>query len=283
MKIEKVTKNNGFTLAEMAIGVVIIGMIFGGIFLAKGFLESANLKAQLSQFSEYDQALAAFMLEYNAIPGDMKLSDLNSYGFTAASGAGSTYPDIHNGNKRLNNFDSANCNPSFGVYDRKSCLTTLLGEPQHFFIHLSDAELIKEEVKPPSAIWVAGEHSPKAKINNGGIAVFSSSDRSIWYYLGVGTVTNQNHFNFLQASVGITTPQIAYALDLKADDGKPDAGNVQAIYTRSSDGIFQNNAVATDYLSNNLCTIFVAGVYSYDTDQESNECQLGIRSNVAVR
>ncbi len=71
------TKSNGFTLVELAIVIVIIGLITGGVLGASSLINSSKRNKVLSESSGFNTSIKAFYLEYNALPGDMR--DADSY------------------------------------------------------------------------------------------------------------------------------------------------------------------------------------------------------------
>jgi len=66
-----VMKNkSGFTLVELSIVIVIIGLIVAGVVGGQALVRQAKLRATISDIDKYRLAHNAFILEYDAIPGD---------------------------------------------------------------------------------------------------------------------------------------------------------------------------------------------------------------------
>jgi len=63
-------RKNGFTLIELSIALVIIGLIIGGILAGKELIRTAELRNTLSKEQSFEQAIATFKLKYNCLPGD---------------------------------------------------------------------------------------------------------------------------------------------------------------------------------------------------------------------
>jgi prepilin-type N-terminal cleavage/methylation domain-containing protein len=62
--------NSAFTLVELAIVIVIIGILVGGALTGQSIIESAKRSKVVSDYEMYNKALMAFHLEYDALPGD---------------------------------------------------------------------------------------------------------------------------------------------------------------------------------------------------------------------
>lgn len=62
-------KKNGFTLIELSIVLVIIGLIVGGMLVGQDLINAAKVRAEFSQMEKLDAAVNTFRLKYNALPG----------------------------------------------------------------------------------------------------------------------------------------------------------------------------------------------------------------------
>ncbi len=79
-------KKSGFTLIELSITLVIIGLIVGGVLVGKDLIKAAEARSITKQIEQYRAAINAFKLKYNAIPGDM--NNAESIWGTASSATG---------------------------------------------------------------------------------------------------------------------------------------------------------------------------------------------------
>ena len=80
-------RKSGFTLIELSIVLVIIGLIIGGVLVGQDLINAATIRAQISQIEKYNTAVRAFELKYGYLPGDMPATAANAYGFWAGDGA----------------------------------------------------------------------------------------------------------------------------------------------------------------------------------------------------
>ena len=62
--------NTGFTLIELSIVIVIIGLIVAGVVGGQSIVKQAKLRGIVSDINKYNIAFNSFKLEYDAIPGD---------------------------------------------------------------------------------------------------------------------------------------------------------------------------------------------------------------------
>ena len=67
-----VNPQNGFTLIELSIVVVVIGLIASGIMAGMSLVHESKLRAFNAHLTKMDAALYTFKLQYNASPGDME-------------------------------------------------------------------------------------------------------------------------------------------------------------------------------------------------------------------
>ncbi len=105
------SKLSGFTLIELAVSIVIIGLLVGGIAGGSKLLSQAELRAMISQMDQYKADYNSFKLEYNAVAGDMADSSVFFAG-CATGGSGNNKCD-GNGDgfitfNMANFFDGAN-------------------------------------------------------------------------------------------------------------------------------------------------------------------------------
>jgi prepilin-type N-terminal cleavage/methylation domain-containing protein len=80
------TKQAGFTLVEIAIVLVIIGLLLGGVLKGQEMIVQAKVKNSITDFSGVSAAFYGYQDRYRAIPGDD--IDATRWGATVAKGNG---------------------------------------------------------------------------------------------------------------------------------------------------------------------------------------------------
>jgi len=70
MHLRMKTQQKGFTLVEIAIVLVIIGLLLGGILKGQEMITQAKIKNIISDFSGISAAFHGYQDRYRALPGD---------------------------------------------------------------------------------------------------------------------------------------------------------------------------------------------------------------------
>lgn len=71
--------NKGYTLLEISIVLIIVGLVTGVVVLGRDLIRSAEIRATAHQIEELDTAIAAFYLKYGCLPGDCP--NASAFGF----------------------------------------------------------------------------------------------------------------------------------------------------------------------------------------------------------
>ena len=96
-------QNSGFTLVEIAIVLVIIGLLLGGVLKGQSMIENARVKNLINDMDAVTTAFRAYQDRYKVLPGDDALASVAGRGWANAV--------VGNGNGRLNDnnaFDAGN-------------------------------------------------------------------------------------------------------------------------------------------------------------------------------
>lgn len=204
---------SGFTLVELAIVLMIIGLLIGGILRGQEMMNNARMQKIITDVNSYGGAINTFMDAYDARPGDL---------FTANT----RIPGCETGN--ANSCRSGNGNGMIGVQVAtwEPGDQTIASENTQFWKHLAMAHLISG-VKPSASTLDWGNSHPTAA--SGGFAVITTIGGGVANVV-TGSLVLQLK-NSITASVEtnpVLSPKQAAYIDRKMDDGMPQTGDVQA-------------------------------------------------------
>lgn len=60
----------GFTLIELSIVLIIIGLVIGGVMVGKTLIKSAEVSRAIGDLDKINAAVNSFKIKYNCLPGD---------------------------------------------------------------------------------------------------------------------------------------------------------------------------------------------------------------------
>jgi prepilin-type N-terminal cleavage/methylation domain-containing protein len=203
----------GFTLVEIAIVLVIIGLLLGGILKGQELINSARVRNIADANSGIQAAYFGFIDRYRAVPGDMKPSKATNAIGQAVNVAGEA--DANRGNGRLDGSNNA------AEFTEASAL----------WEHLWKAGFLQGSYDG-GATDVA-TYTGKAPINpfNGTMVLFRSPD----YMELSGAVPAVATTDRLNLALGRNIPvNIARELDVKVDDGRPFTGVLRLATTAAA-------------------------------------------------
>jgi prepilin-type N-terminal cleavage/methylation domain-containing protein len=250
-----IDKAGGFTLIEMSIVLVIIGLIVGGILVGQSLISAATARAQITQIEQFNTAANTFFGKYGYLPGDIPAGPATQFGFASRG----SYAGEGDGNGVVEGITANAASSQSGFAEGT-------GETVLFWADLSQVNLIAGSFTNASATNVVTypinptpacghclsipELLPQAKIQSSAYvyvyeASTESADPSVWSgmgvnYFGVSVARGIDPINGnTLASYPAFTVQQAYAVDQKIDDGFPQSGNVIAVYL-SSDPAWSN-------------------------------------------
>lgn len=212
----------GFTLIELSIVLVVIGLVVGGVLVGRDMISSAELRAQITQIEKFNQAANTFYVKYGSLPGDIPANAALQFGLAARG----PYNGEGDGNGRL-----------FGILSHSAlgecgAICVSAGETALFWVDLSTAGLIEGNFNTatatsvPSSVPATGYslYMPEAKIARNYIYVVHDSVKNIYAMSRVTSLSN-----IITPGTGINARQ-AYYIDNKMDDGFPQTGIVLAQY-----------------------------------------------------
>ncbi len=240
----------GFSLVELSIVLVILGLLTGGVLVGQDLIRAAELRKIASEAQRYQTATYTFRDKYFALPGDMG----NATAFwDTAGGNGEDYACT-----QIATTDGSTCNGNnngiigsyLNQYSIGTPLTTVYkdgGESVRFWQHMANAGLIEgnytgENHATFTTGIVAGAddgNAPKSPVGAsywmpetlmarvGSTAEFSGG--RVHSFLLVPPLADIAGWGFFyHPSADVLKPEETWSLDIKLDDGFPGTGKVQA-------------------------------------------------------
>lgn len=220
----------GFSLVELSIVLVILGLLVGGVLSGQSLIRAAELRAATSEYSRYVTAVQSFRDKYFALPGDMNNATRfwgNLGGTNCVNNAGTaavtTGTCDGNGNGIINNPAAAAGQTSEGY---------------QFWRQLAFAGLIEGTYTGIAGAGgqedaILGTNVPRSKLNNGGWSAWNSTIGAFGdtqtYFMDYG-----NMFELGSKAAGSRTfrslfkPEELWNIDTKTDDGRPGTGKLIA-------------------------------------------------------
>jgi prepilin-type N-terminal cleavage/methylation domain-containing protein len=268
MVAENYKQYQGFTLVELSIVLIIIGLIISGVLAGKSLIKSSQINAVIKEYNSFNLAINSFYIKYDGIPGDF--DEAVEYRIGSDNG---------NGDWIIGNTNSSNHNH--------------IGELPDFWEHLSKAKMIHglysghDEMFSQSNLDAA---LPKSKYDGLYWGTYRSHFNASYVQAGSTQGVNKYFTNYYL--LGVTsgtnyttkygfTPLDVFAIDTKADDGLPFTGTIQ-VRTDNTDGLFNGTAnprTPATYIQNatdtdNSCTTGTTAVADYSATYHINNDNL---------
>jgi prepilin-type N-terminal cleavage/methylation domain-containing protein len=215
-------QQSGFTLVEIAIVLVIIGLLLGGILKGQELINSAKVKNLANDFRVIPTYIYAYQDKFKALPGDDPQAATHITGATVA-----TTPAGKQGN---------------GVIDGTWNSTNAGDESALFWQHVRLANL----AAGPTVLGDLSDADPYVPKNavNGRLGVSSVSTPFITGMTGTYQV----------CSAGVLG-KFAKQLDIQMDDGETSTGSMRAVLGTAS-GAGVTSATINDADSYTVCMTF---------------------------
>ncbi len=222
-------KMAGFSLVELSIVLVILGLLTGGILGGQNLMHAAELRSIGKEYEQYTIAVNTFQDKYFALPGDMN----NAHLFWGPAGGTTGADAACYGSATGTGTETCNGDGDgiVGMYNAAEYSENFM-----FWQHLANAQLIEGQFTGIAGATnndnaVLGENVPRSKLGNAG-----------WTVRGVLLVADTENFdaNYQNALVfgeddgandmlaAVLTPEDAWNIDTKSDDGQPGRGKIIA-------------------------------------------------------
>jgi len=252
-------KRSGFTLIELSMVLVIIGLIVGGVLVGRDLIKAAEVRSQISQLIQYNTAVRTFQLKYAGLPGDLTQSEVTSLGFAAAP----TRVDAFGNSGILGVGNEDGQITPYGYVHQVSYTTAccISGETAWFWEDLSiNSGMISGKfnyagsfpypyaIKEATPIKIE-DIIPRSKFNGVYVDVYNNYGNNYFSLVGFSAAGSLDGNGALRNNTTVLTVRQAYAIDAKIDDGFPQSGVVIAKYQEwdtSNIGVITNGVVWAD-------------------------------------
>lgn len=218
----------GFSLVELSIVLVVLGLLTGGILAGQSLIRAAELRAVSVEYQRYATAMQTFRDKYFAIPGDF--AKATSFWGNASTGtAGGDCTD----NTTATGSGTQTCN---GNGDG---LTALSNERLRFWQHMANAGLVEGSytgIGGPGGLnhGVIGTNIPRSRLTSAGWTMNTYGSGA--YMTGNTNVFDGTYINILlmgattsnaETTAAAVKAEEAWNLDTKMDDAMPAIGSVR--------------------------------------------------------
>lgn len=195
----------GFTLIELSIVLVIIGLIVGGVLVGQDLIKAAEVRAGVGQIEKYEAAANTFRSKYNGLPGD--IPNAGNFGLTTLGVTGNGNGVLGRTADDANDFD---------------------GESAAFFRHLAQTNLVADSITgadfTAANVNTVTAYVPASKMGRGVLVMPYGSGGLNYYSLGVMSVA-AGQVTMPADDAGMAVID-AFNFDTKLDDGNPSTGKV---------------------------------------------------------
>lgn len=244
--------NRGFSLVELSIVLVILGLLTGGILAGQSLIRASELRAVTTEYDRYVTATQTFRDKYFALPGDFR--DATRIWNLQINGSGC----ISNSGVVTVNATSGACDGNGDGYVQHHNAAGQTQEAFQYWRQLAFAGLIEGTYSGLAGAaaandTVTGTNAPASKLANAGWGINTATtivdgtlgtdftgEYGIYYFFG-GRGTGTPPWN------PVIKPEEAWNIDTKVDDGKPATGKLMAGERPTCTTASAAAAGATDY------------------------------------
>ncbi len=256
--------NKAFSLVELSIVLVILGLLTGGILAGQSLIRAAELRSVPTEHSRYIAATQTFRDKYFAIPGDMT-NATKFWGSLGGAGNDGTCNVIESTNTATCDGDG-----SGNLVDGLVSIST--SESYRYWQHLANAGLIEGQYTGSHTGGPqTGRNIPPSKASRGRwtVSVYDAPHTGNIVLFGGDygnhLVFNADGFASFTANTAALKPEEAWNIDTKMDDGVPGTGKI----------ISNKGATMGNYCTSAALLIYPADIgATYMLTRNSRDCYL---------
>lgn len=224
----------GFSLVELSIVLVILGLLVGGVLGGRSLVRAAELRSVGEEYSQIETAVITFKGKYGQLPGDITI-------------ATRLWSDTANGN-------------GDAIYDYPDG-PNQFGESFTFWQHLALAGLIPGQYTGMARGGsqedaLIGVNVMGSRFTGAGWGAYTIQDADLatmssvgWYQRHYGNIFQiGGKFEDWEYGAPIFTPEDAHYIDSKFDEGTPSKGNIVGRYWDDECGTAITGAVTSTNL-----------------------------------
>jgi prepilin-type N-terminal cleavage/methylation domain-containing protein len=217
----------GFSLVELSIVLVILGLLTGGILAGQSLIRASEIRAAIVEYQRYTTAIHSFRDKYFALPGDFTKAQ-SFWGVAAVcpglSGTAAAGVCNGDGDGTITRTVSTS-NEIFGAWEHLALAGLVEGTYTGNTIDAATAN---------DGATAFGTNIPGSRVKNAGWTI---------YYYDPQPISSVTHFDgpygtffFFGATNGTNVssraafkPEEAWNIDTKLDDGKPALGLIRTL------------------------------------------------------
>lgn len=228
----------GFSLVELSIVLVILGLLTGGVLGGQSLIRAAELRSLSSEMSRYSTAVNTFRDKYIGLPGDIS-NATRFWGFS-----GTTASPGCTTNSSAATASPGTCDGDGDGIIRDATAASRTGESFQAWKQLALAGMVEGSYSGNAGNLAAGHYlpgtnAPGARIGTtvGWMLTYIKNDTSpsahmlnlnYLNWMGVGDVY-RNGSQGSWADDGFIKNEEAWSIDTKLDDGLPGQGKLHAM------------------------------------------------------
>lgn len=269
-------KKSGFSLIELSIVLIIIGLLIAGITGGASLIKSSEMRSVMGEARGYAVAVNSFYTNYGALPGDYNVAVGNATAgdndgtieyYAAATAAGSESAAAWTALRTI------------GAVDSISTAVNVIATTAPVFGTASSATAPASKIK--SSGWIFDYRSSSASPYTATGATSTQIESTPYVQnvviltgtVGTGVTAGAN------AAPPVTTAALfaydALSIDAKIDDGNPGSGKIRGLNPAA---VNVPTAVSTSAVTN--CYTYISSAFAYNTTDAAKSCAITYQVDV---